>query len=322
MKKQSLLLTFMLCVLTLTCFTALTLVPVNGASSDAKILSYSWYQAPTNELAAYVGDLIVVGELQNVGSTNIFYVYVAGSAYIGDEKVASGSWQVFGNNLLPGQKAPFYLDFVPSTIFVDDFEDWADVTDVKVTVGYLANTDKSMYQGLTVSSEGAYRSGVYTVVGKFENVGTESVGDVRVITTFYNAAGTVVSLNYTDVFSENIAPGISKNFVATPVDYYSGDIASYDTLIQSTIQQPDGTITTNPSNTKAPSTSTTAPQNTQSSSSSSSNSFIGSHRTILIIIVILVAITSIGVILVLTNRDKHKQTTTSTETNVTADTTE
>jgi hypothetical protein len=296
----------MLCVLTLTCFTVLAPVQVNGASSDAKVLSYSWYQASTNELAAYVGDLIVVGELQNVGVTNIFSVYVEGSAYIGNVEVAHYSRQVFGNNLLPQQKAPFYLDFVPGSILVEDFEDWADVTDVKVTVGYLANTDRSMYQGLTAPSEGGYRSGVYTVVGKVENVGTESIGDVRVITTFYNAAGTVVSLNYTDIFSEKIAPGASKNFVATPVDYYSGDIASYSILIQSTIQQPDGTITSNPSNANAPSASTTVPPKTSSSTTTSGG--IGTTRTIMIIIIVVLAITVIGVILVLNNRGKRKPT--------------
>ena len=59
MKKQLLFTTFLLCALTLTVFTALVPIQVYGASTDAKILSYSWYQAPTNDLAAYVGDLIL-----------------------------------------------------------------------------------------------------------------------------------------------------------------------------------------------------------------------------------------------------------------------
>jgi hypothetical protein len=273
-------------------------MPVNGASSDAKILSYSWYQAPTNELATYVGDLIVVGELQNVGTTNIFSVYVVGSAYIGNVEVASVSKQVFGNNLLPEQKAPFYIDFVPASILIDDLEDWADVTDVKVTVGHLVNTDKSMYQGLTAPSEGGYRSNVYTVIGKVENIGTESIGDVRVITTFYNAAGKVVSLNYTEIFSDKIAPGASKTFTATPVDYYTGDISSYSLLIQSTIQQPDGTNpSNNPSNTKNPSNSATAPSTVPAPKT-------GINTLLIIIIVTILAIASIGAVLVMYKRRK------------------
>jgi len=49
--------------------------------------------------------------------------------------------------LLPGEKAPFYLDFVLESILIDNLKNWADVTNVAVIVGYLANTDKSMYQG-------------------------------------------------------------------------------------------------------------------------------------------------------------------------------
>jgi len=302
LKKRSIFITLLLCVLTLNCFTALTITQTNGASSDAKILSYSWYQAPTNDLATYVGDLIVVGELQNVGTSNIFSVYVVGSAYIDGVEVARESRQVFGNNLLPGQKAPFYLDFVPKTILVDDLVDWADVTDVKVTVGYLVNTDKSMYQGLTVSSDGGYRSDVYTVVGKVENVGTESIGNVRLVTTFYNAEGTVVSLNYTDVFPDKIAPGSSKLFTATPVDYYSGnDITHYEILVQSTIQQPDDTSSSNSSNTNAPSTSATSPART---STPSSNNAL-TRTTIILIIVVILAIVSAGAVLVMYNRRKH-----------------
>jgi hypothetical protein len=201
---------------------------------------------------------------------------------------------------MPGQKAPFYIDFFPTTIIVDDLADWADVTNVKVTVGHLVNSDKSMYQGLTVPSEGGYRSGVYTVVGKVENVGTETIGDVRVITTFYDASGKVVSLNYTEVFSDKIAPGTSKTFTATPIDHYSGDnIANYDILVQSTIQQPDGTNpTNNPSNTKRPTNSATAP------TASPKLSFELTRTTIIIIIVTILAIASIAIVLVTYKRRK------------------
>jgi hypothetical protein len=302
-KRHLFIVAFLLCVLTLSYFTALITVQVNGAASDAKILSHTWYQAPTNELAMYEGDLIVVGELQNVGTTNIFSVYVVGSAYIGDVEVARVSRQVFGNNLLPGQKAPFYLDFAPGTILIENLEDWADVTNVHVTVGHLVNSADSMYQGLTVSSEGDYRSGVYTVVGKVENVGTQSIGDVRVITTFYNADGKVVSLNYTEVFPDKFEPAASKIFTATPVDYYSGDIASYSILIQSTIQQPVGTNpTNNPSNTKNPSNSATAPATTTAPKSS----FELTRTTIIVIVVIILSIISIAAVLIMSNRKKHK----------------
>jgi hypothetical protein len=163
MKKQ-LLTIILLCALTLTSFTALTMAPVNADSSDAEILSYTWYAAPNNNLATYAGDLVVVGELQNVGTTNIFAVNVIATAFINDTEVAYASRQVYGNNLQPGQKAPFYLDFIPDSL-TGDLSWVANVTNVVVYTGYLENTDLDMYQGLTVTSQNQTSSGVYQIIG-------------------------------------------------------------------------------------------------------------------------------------------------------------
>jgi hypothetical protein len=257
LRKQLLFAVFLLCVLTLTSFTALTSIQVNGALSDAKILRHSRYIIEADDgdddTEPTIGALVVVGELQNVGATNIYRVYVVGFARINGVEVARSVPQlVFGNNLNPGQKAPFYIKFGPENILLDINDlAWEDVTDVTVSISSLANTDKSMYPDLTVSSEG-YTSdnGVYTVDGTVKNVGTGTIGDVRVITTFYNSAGTVVSLNYTNVLSNSLSSGSSKVFTATPIEVYPGidTITSYATLVQSTVEPPDSPSTSDSPN--------------------------------------------------------------------------
>ncbi|MGD6808829.1 MAG: FxLYD domain-containing protein [Candidatus Bathyarchaeia archaeon] len=305
MKKQ-LLTIILLCALTLTGFTALSTVHVNAATTDADILSYSWYVAPTSDMATYAGDLVAVGELQNVGTTNIGYAYVTGYAYVNETEVAIAQRQVYGNNLQPGQKAPFYLDFQPDDSITGDLSWVANVTDVAVYVSYVYNTDLDMYQGLTVSSQGAIdNSGVYTVIGSVENTGSETIGDVRVVTTFYNTNGTVVSLNYTEVLSDSLAPGSSKTFVAIPVDSFPGDeITSYAVMAQSTIQMPD--TTTSPTSTPTP-TSTPSATATPTSTSTQTANQSNQDYTLIIGAAIVLVVVIIAVVVLLT-RGKHSKT--------------
>jgi hypothetical protein len=303
MKKQ-LLTIILLCVLTLTGFTALTSMKVNAAASDVDILSYSWYVAPNNYMASYQGDLVCVGEIQNVGTTTLLDVTLIGTAYINDTPVASASRQVFANNIEPGQKAPFYLDFVPENSVTGDQSWVANVTSVVVTSGYAENADKNMYQGLTVSSDNSTASGTYRVIGAVQNIGNETVGDIRVVTTFYNANGTVVSLNYTEVLSDALAPGSSVSFTATPVDNYPADnITNYATLIQSTVQLPDTTSTPAPSSTETP---TATPTSTATATPTQTPEPDSQDYTLLIVTAAIVVVIVLAVAVLLTRKNRKK----------------
>ncbi|MGD6934549.1 MAG: FxLYD domain-containing protein [Candidatus Bathyarchaeia archaeon] len=300
MKKQLLTL-ILLCALTLTCFTALSSVQVKADSSDVKILSYSWYAAPTNDMATNAGDLVVVGEVQNVGTKNILAIHLNAIAYVNGTQVDTTSFQPYGNNLKPGQKAPFYLDFLPEYSVTGDLSWVGNVTDVIVYVGYIEYSDLEMYQGLTVSSENSTASGVYSVVGSVQNTGSETIGDVRVVTTFYDASGTVVSLNYTEVLSDSLAPGSSVSFVANPVDNYpASNITSYSTLVQSTIQLPETTTTptSTPSATPTPSSTGTATP-TQTTGQASQD-------YTLIIVAVIAIVVIVGAVIAILMRSRSK----------------
>lgn len=299
--NKKLLTIFLLCALLVTGFSALSSVPAYAAASDGKVLSYTWHVATTNELAVNIGDLIVVGEMQNMGTTNILYAYVTARAFVNDTEVAIAQRQPYGNNLKPGQKAPFYLEFLPSDSITSDNSWVSNVTDVMVQVTYAVNTDLDMYQGLTVSSTSqTSSSGLFTVVGSVKNEGSETIGDVRVVTTYYDSNGTVVSLNYTEVLSNALSPGASVNFVATPVDASSaGEIASYATLVQSTIRLPD--TTTSPTSTPTSTAVSTPTATVTATPTQTPEQF--SDYTLIIIAVAAIALI-IGVIVVLLVRKK------------------
>ena len=242
MRRHVLALTI-LCILTITGFTALLTVPTNAATSEAKVLSYSWYLAPYGGNAVNEGDLVVVGEIENKGTSNIAYMYVRGTAYINETAVAEASIQIYGNNLKLGQKAPFYLEFLPENNLTENTAYAPNVTSVVVDPGYIKTSTDEMYQDFTVTSDGSTASGVYSVIGSVKNTGTQTATQVRVITTFYNSSGTVVSLNYTEVLSSSLKAGSSVSFAAVPVDGYSGEIDSYSILVQSTANVPTPTAT-------------------------------------------------------------------------------
>jgi len=304
MKKQILIL-ILLCNLTLAFFTTLSTVPVKADTSDAKVLSYSWYVADNNVLAKYSGDIVVVGEIQNVGTTNLGYVYVTGWAYLNDTVVAIAQHQVYGNNLQPGQKAPFYLDFVPENSEIGDLSWVPYVTNVVAAVTYVSNTDEDMYQGLTATSDSSMSSGTFTVTGSVKNTGTQTIGDVRVVTTFYNSSGTVVSLSYTSVLSDSLAPGSSVSYTAVPTDNYPSDeITDYATLVQSTIQIPTSTATPTPTSTAASTPTATATTTTQPTQTPTSNSEDNNTLLIAAVAVVVVIVLAVAVLMLKRNRSK------------------
>ena len=255
-----------LVILIVSSLSLLSMPRVKADSSEAQILSYSWYVAPaTTTLAQYVGDLIVVGEVQNVGTNTITNVVVdADASNATGDYVGSAEFTVYANSLSPGQKAPFYLDFTPdeTTTDLSNFDqNWASyVTNVTARVVNVIDSNQTQYSGLAVQSGSVSvlnNTDPYTVTGTVQNTGNQATGPVWVVTTFYNASGTVVAFNYTDFISESLLPGNSAMFTATPVDdtaQLSSSITNYSFSIQAeqlptaTPTPPISTATIQPSN--------------------------------------------------------------------------
>ena len=215
---------------------------VKANASEVKVLSYSWNVAPSNTiLAQSPGDLVVVGEIQNLGSSIVQNVTLLGSAFSSSgQELATSQGQAFVYETAPGQKAPFSIDFASSSAITQN-SDWiSSVANITVTVLSVTDTATLPYSGLTISSESGstyfISNGVFTVVGVVRNAGEETTGNVWVVTTFYNAAGTVVGFNFTDYLASSLAPSAMAPFTATPVDntvQLSGEIANYSLVIDS-----------------------------------------------------------------------------------------
>ena len=285
----------------------------SGQTSEAKVLSYSWYIAPENTvLALEAGDIVAVGEVQNVGSNVIASVTLSGIAYNSTGQIQNtADFPAFGTNLLPGQISPFYLDFAPFTSVTKDDTYVSNVTSVTVSVAVVSNTNVTQYSGLATSGvTSSDSSGTFTVSGNVQNNGTETVGNVWVPATFYNSSGTVVGLNETAYLdpSGSLVPGDSVAFIATPADspaeLSNGEvnITSYSLLIQSS------PLVGSPSPTPSTSATSSPPPTSPTASSTKSPAPVSSgliYEVAVVAIVVVVAV--LAAMLLLRKRHKNAQ---------------
>jgi len=273
-----------LAVLILAAFPILSVQNVKASASEARVLSKSWYIASSSgTLASSAGDLVVVGELQNVGSSFIQNVTVSGTALDANgTTLATAQGFAFVFETPPGQKAPFVIDFPVSSA---SNPNWASsVASVTVTVLSVTDTAIVPYSGLNVPEQpfSFNNSGTYETGGTIINNGTETIGYIWVVTTFYNSAGTVVGLNFTDYVNTPNAPllpGHPTRWIATPADntlQLTNEISSFSYVIDSL---PLGSSTPN--------------QNTSTPKASSSPSQFPLLPIIVVVVIVVVAVVAL-----------------------------
>ena len=295
-----------LVVLALASFNVLSLPNVRAQTNEAQVLSYSWYIAPsTTTTAEYINDLIAVGEVQNTGSTTIGAIWVTGQEYDSNGTVfASTEAQAMATNLVPNQKAPFYLDFTPEESVTQD-QSWVpNVTSVTVSVATITNASDSstQYTGLTTSNLNIDNNGGnYTVSGIIQNTGDQSVEDVALASTFYNSNGTVIAVSFTDL-GATLVPGQPTTFEVTPWDNtatLSSEIENYTIQVQSIPVTPTAT----PEQTAQP---TTQPTSSPSGSPNPTQNpgIMTSIPTYALVIVVIAVVAIIAGLMLLRRRGK------------------
>jgi hypothetical protein len=289
---------------------ALTLIPVAFSQPEnIKIVSYTYY----TDMGGFV-DLI--GEVQNVGTTTVDPIYLTGTFKSASGATIDTSYcKVWVADLLPQQKAPFYIEFLPQS--------WsqADIASVIITPTVANVTNNYQYQDLTITNKkesigttGNY-SGAYSVDGTIENTGNQAATNLTVVGTFYNSTGNVVGVGYTNYLTPAVLnPSESLSFTVYAFDVNqsmvpaSMKIASYALLVQTQgpILQGNAPVPTSnqggsPIVTSNPSSGSSSQGGTGSSSNSSFN------PTIIYVVIIVVVVAIVGGVLAL-KRSKPRQT--------------
>jgi hypothetical protein len=276
----------------------LALIPTAfGQPENVKVLSYSWY------LDTYYGNLVVVGEVQNTGSNTIDNITLVGFVFTPDGTAqAASSTQVYGAQIPPQEKAPFYIKFTPQTSYTGDFS-WLSQGIYNVTfVVYSADpTDSRQYQGLTVSSQTSSidSSGFYMVTGVIRNTGAQATNQTWVVATFYNATGTAVAIGYSNYLTPtSITPGGTASFTVYAFDSdlngLASQIKSYALLIQTSTTAPTTTPSPSPSPSPTPTSSPSSSSPTPTEPEKGTpipDTYIYAAVTVVVIVVAIVAAT-------------------------------
>ncbi len=225
----------LLILITIGSLSALYVQKAKADIQDVQVVSYSHYLVPGYDISG--GDFIVVGEVINYGSSTVDPVYVNCLVLTSDGQAkAGGENYIFARYLAPGQKAPFYIDITANESYTGEMG-WAQLSDLQVAcfVSQANNTDTRQYSSFDIIGE--YSStidGVFTINGEIKNVGDQTAGPFRLITTFYNDTGTVVAVNVTETLGSTLNPGQSVPFKSTPADktLIKEQITSYSLLVQ------------------------------------------------------------------------------------------
>ena len=293
-----------------------TFPKVNAQTSEATVVSFSWYVAPADSNMAYnPGDLIVVGEVQNIGTNTIQSMGVLGTVFdTNSTLLAQTSIPVFGYFLLPGQKAPFYMEFTPDTTQTPDQSDstWIPyIGNITVVPVAIVDYNQTGYAGLTVltsSLQASTSSGSYTVTGTLKNSGDQIVAEPVIVTTFYNASGTVIGVDYTDPLADTLAPNATVSFSATPIDdttQMTNAITNYTVLPQYSPYTPTPTPTSTPINqTPTPTPNQTTPTPTTTPNTAQNNISNTTLFEIIGAIVVVVVVAVLAATLMLRRRQK------------------
>jgi hypothetical protein len=279
---------------------ALTVAPgANAQAANVKVVSYSYYF----DSAGY---LDLVGEVQNVGSSTVanvtLYASITGSAGSSVQQYS----QILATYLLPGDKSPFYIEIHSQTGTYGVWDGGA-VADVTLTVANAPIVNQYQYQEVSISNKvsGNFND-VFWANGTLTNTGTQTAGKVAVLGTFYNSAGKVVAVGWSQITS-TIAPGASTKFSTPAFDQNQSavsqdqKIASYKLLVD--LKSP---IRTGASPTSYPTDPSSSANPVETVTPSSGVQSDNNQTTLIIIIVVVVAVALVAVVFLL-RRHKLKE---------------
>ena len=280
-------------------FLGVTLVPNTfSQTQNIKVINYSYY-------IDAIGNLDVVGEVQNVGPNTVNPITMTGSIIDSNNVDQADSFtQVFVAYLTPQQEAPFIMVFPQPNNSPDGTWYSVDISNIDLTVTEANATSSYQYPDLKITSSSATVGtsgdyiGAYLVNGVIQNTGSQTATNLTVVGAFFNSTGAVVAVGYTDYLTPaSLAPSKTLSFQIAALDINqtgvsaAEKITSYSLLVQTEEPILQGTapiITPSPSSVSSSTpSSTSSPSPTQSAVNSNHSSNSAAIYAIVILIVIL-----------------------------------
>jgi hypothetical protein len=231
-------------------------------ASNVQLLSTTSYLSTSD------GDLVVVGEIQNQGSTTVSNVLLQGQVYSsGSNPVAVGIGEPVVDLIAPQEKVPFLMDFSAASFTGGLGWNSVGVNHVDVVISAGNVTTEMPYTDVQIiNSTSSLQNTSYMVTGYLQNLGNFTTNMTRVYARFYDSSHMLIALSQTDYLNPPyylVSPGKTLPFAITLSDAPTtviGNIQSYELLIQNTSVLPlpsNSTETPTPSGQASPTASST-----------------------------------------------------------------
>ena len=295
------------------------MVPTGTSQTEnVKIVSWSWYI----DLQNY---LVVVGEIQNTGTSTLSDVALSATATPPDGTSSDTGDRAWVTDLLPQQKAPFYLVFYSSQSSDGTWPSQG-IGNIQVGVVHTDVTSSYLYPDLKIISQtqsigtGTNDKGVFWVKGTVKNTGTQTAQNVSIVGTFYNSTGTTIAAGYTfpeSMIPYSIPPGATATFElpafdldqtvmpsSLKIDHYSLLLQDIGPILQGTAPVIEATPTPGPVTTGGPQ-DTSSPTNAQTTTQPTDSGTTATASWIYpAIIVIVIAVIVVGALAVMSRKPK------------------
>jgi len=174
------------------------------------------------------GYLHVVGEVENVGDSDISFVRLTASFYDSNDTIVGTDFTYAMLDILPPKtKSPF-------EITLSDRKIARKVDHVRV-VGAFQETLQKLSRTLLIPSHSSHTDslGYLNIVGEIKNNGTQPSTYTKIVVTCYDNSGKVVAVDFSYIDPKNLNHGQRAPFKMTIDKDRSSQVAKYELLVES-----------------------------------------------------------------------------------------
>lgn len=153
------------------------------------------------------GDLVIVGEVENISSvtkTNIEMTFTFYDKRGGE--ILSDKIPAYANHLREGRRVPFFYH-------LDDRGKYIDIDKIKIGINYKNYHDRFKGNPIVKDEKFYYQGNLMVIEGKVVNLGKKRVENLKLLCTFYNRRDQVVFIKQCFLPKEELEPLERQNFI-------------------------------------------------------------------------------------------------------------
>ncbi len=153
------------------------------------------------------GDLVIVGEVENMSSVTKTNIEITFSFYDKEgEEILFSKIPAYASHLREGSRVPFFYH-------LDDKEKYIDINKIKIGINYKNYYDKFKGNPVVKDEKFYYQDNIMVIEGEVVNLGKRRVENLKLLCTFYNRRDQVVFIKQCCLPKEELESLEGQNFI-------------------------------------------------------------------------------------------------------------